>query len=75
MLCAPAAYFHIPIAPCHKPLLKFAFEGTAYQYTVLPFGVTLAPQTFTKCADAAFAPMRQAGIHILNYLDDWLNPV
>ncbi len=59
------AYFHIQIAPHHRRFLRFAFEGVAYQYTVLPFGLSLAPRTFTKC-------MRQMGIHILNYLDDWL---
>ncbi|KAL0183542.1 hypothetical protein M9458_019238, partial [Cirrhinus mrigala] len=54
------AYFHIQIALHHRRFLRFTFEGVAYQYTVLPFGLSLAPRTFTK------------GIRILNYLDDWL---
>ncbi len=66
------AYFHIQIAPHHRRFLRFAFEGVAYQYTVLPFGLSLAPRTFTKCVDAALSPLRQMGIRILNYLDDWL---
>ncbi|KAI2650071.1 Transposon Ty3-G Gag-Pol polyprotein [Labeo rohita] len=66
------AYFHIQIAPHHRRFLRFAFEGVAYQYTVLLFGLSLAPRTFTKCMDAALAPLRQRGIRILNYLDDWL---
>ncbi len=65
-------YFHIQIAPHHRRFLRFAFEGVAYQYTVLPFGLSLAPRTFTKCMDAAISPLRQMGIRILNYLDDWL---
>ncbi|MGL4480680.1 MAG: reverse transcriptase domain-containing protein [Aeromonas veronii] len=32
----------------------------------------LAPRTFTKCMDAALSPLRQMGIRVLNYLDDWL---
>ncbi len=28
--------------------------------------------TFTRCMDAAFSPLRQMRICILNYLDDWL---
>ncbi len=44
----------------------------AYQYTVLPFGLFLAPHTFTKCMDAALSLLRQLGISIFNYLDDWL---
>ncbi len=66
------AYIHIQIAPHHRRFLRFAFEGVAYQYTVLPFGLSLAPRTFTKCMDAALSPLRQMGIRILNYLDDWL---
>ncbi|XP_051756680.1 uncharacterized protein si:dkey-171c9.3 isoform X3 [Ctenopharyngodon idella] len=66
------AYFHIQIARHHRQLLRFAFEGIAYQYTVLPFGLSLAPCTFTKCMDAALSPLRQMGVRILNYLDDWL---
>lgn len=52
--------------------LRFAFEGQAYQYEVLPFGLSLSPHIFTKIAEAALAPLREVGIHILNYLDDWL---
>ncbi len=32
----------------------------------------LAPRMFTKCIDAALAPLRLQGFRILNYLDDWL---
>ncbi len=35
------AYFHIQIAPNHR---RIAFEGVAYQCTVLPFGLSLAPR-------------------------------
>lgn len=49
-----------------------AFEGVVYQHMVFPFGLSLAPQTFTMCMDVAFPPLRQKGICILNYLDDWL---
>ncbi len=41
------AFFHIQIAPHHRRFLRFAFEGMAYQYKVLPFGLSLAPRIFT----------------------------
>ncbi|KAL1269008.1 hypothetical protein QQF64_031297 [Cirrhinus molitorella] len=66
------AYFHISILPEHRKFLRFAFGGEAYQYRVLPFGLSLSPRTFTKCVDAALAPLRLQGIRILNYIDDWL---
>lgn len=45
--------FHIQVVPCHflRRFLKFAFEGIAYRFPVLPFGLSLAPRTFTKCID------------------------
>ena len=64
------------ILPCSDPpapqqFLRFAFEGTAYEYLVLPFGLSLAPRTFSKCVEAALAPLREKGVRILAYLDDW----
>ena len=50
------AYFHVAIHPDHRQFLRFAFEGIAYEYLVLPFGLSLAPRTFTKCVEAALAP-------------------
>ncbi len=64
------AYFHIQIVKRHRKFLRFAFEGKAYQYFVLPFGLALAPRTFTKCMDAALAQLWLQGVRILNYLDD-----
>ncbi|KAL0174316.1 hypothetical protein M9458_030284, partial [Cirrhinus mrigala] len=66
------AYFHVFILSRHRKFLRFAFRGEAYQYRVLPFGLALSPRTFTKCVDAALAPLQLQGIRILNYIDDWL---
>ncbi len=66
------AYFHVSILPRHRPFLRFAFEGRAYQYKVLPFRLSLSPRVFTKVAEAALVPLREQGVRILNYLDDWL---
>ncbi|KAL0181256.1 hypothetical protein M9458_023662, partial [Cirrhinus mrigala] len=66
------AYFHVSILPRHRPFLRFAFEGRAYQYKVLPFGLSLSPRLFTKLAEGALAPLWGQGIRILNYLDNWL---
>ncbi len=56
------AYFHIQVVHRHRRFLRFAFGGKAYQYKVLPFGLALAPRTFTKRreiwgVDGAFGSM------------------
>ncbi|XP_067305338.1 uncharacterized protein [Pseudorasbora parva] len=66
------AYFHISILPQHRQFLRFAFGGEAYQYRVLPLGLALSPRTFTKCVDVALAPLQLQGVHVLNYISDWL---
>ncbi|KAL0169952.1 hypothetical protein M9458_034548, partial [Cirrhinus mrigala] len=66
------AYFYVSILPRHRSFLRFAFEGRAYQYKVLPFSISLSPRVFTKVAEAALALLRELGIRILDYLDDWL---
>lgn len=65
-------YFHVPVHREHWKYVRFSFEGVAYEFKVLPFSLTLAPRTFTKCMDAVLAPIMSQGILVLNYLDDWL---
>lgn len=62
------AIFHVAIHPNHKHFLRFAFEGVAYEYPVLLFGLSLA---LCKCAEAPLAPFINKGLSILAYLDDW----
>lgn len=66
------AYFHVPICPDHRPFLRFAFQGQAYQFKVLPFGLSLSPRVFTRVVAAALSPLQTCGLKILPYLDDWL---
>ncbi len=58
--------------PATQAIPAFAFEGQAYQYKVLPFGLSLSPRVFTKVVEAALVPLREQGVRILNYLVDWL---
>ncbi len=53
------AYFHVSILPRHRPFLRFAFEGRAWQYRVLPFGLSLSPRVFTKVVEGALTPLRE----------------
>ncbi|XP_034567334.1 uncharacterized protein LOC117832353 [Notolabrus celidotus] len=65
------AYFNIAIYPSHRRFLKFAYQGKAYEYQVIPFGLALAPRVFTKCVEAALS-LRSSSIRIFSYIDDYL---
>ena len=42
------AYFQIPMHPSSQKLLRFTSEGTVYEFRVLCFGLSTAPQVFTR---------------------------
>ena len=42
------AYFSIPIDLAHCPFLRFQHRAVTYQFNCLPFGLSSAPQIFTK---------------------------
>ena len=66
------AYFQIPIHPSSRKLLRFTLEGTIYQFRALCFGLSTAPQVFTRVFTVVSAWAHSHGIRLLRYLDDWL---
>ena len=66
------AYFHIPIAPCHRHFLRFAWMGKVYAFKALPFGLAIAPLVFTKIMQAPLGHLHSRGIKVHAYLDDFL---
>ena len=66
------AYFQIPVHQSSRKLLRFLSEGTVYQFKALCFGLSTAPQVFTKVFAAVSAWAHSNGIRLLRDLDDWL---
>ena len=66
------AYFQIPIHGSSRKLLRFMSEGTVYQFKALCFGLSTAPQVFTRVFVAVSACAHSRGIRLLRYLDGWL---
>ena len=66
------AYFQIPIHGSSRKLLRFMSEGTVYQFKALCFGLSTAPQVFTRVFAAVSAWAHARDIRLLRYLDDWL---
>ena len=65
-------YFQIPVHQSLRKLLRFLSEGTVYQFKARCFGLSTAPQVFTKVFAAVSAWAHSHGIRLLWYLDDWL---
>lgn len=55
----------------HRKYLRCAFPGTTYVCMVLSLEISLSPQVFVKCTEAAIAPSRKQGIRVATYIN-WL---
>ena len=66
------AYMHIPIRQSHQRFLRFAVDNQVWQFRALPFGPTTAPRIFTKLVSVVVQYLRQQGVQIWTYLDDWI---
>ena len=66
------AYLQVPMHPESRKFLRFVAFGKVYQFKVLCFGLSTAPQVFTRVMAPVSAFLHQAGIRLRRYLDDWL---
>ena len=66
------AYLQVLIHPDSRKYLGFVAFGQVYQFKVLCFGLSTAPQVFTRVMAPVLTFLRRAGIRIRRYLDDWL---
>ena len=66
------AYFHVAVAPEHTKYLRFAYNGRAFEFLVLPFGLSTAPRVFTRIVRVIEAFLKIQGVDMHQYLDDWL---
>jgi hypothetical protein len=66
------AYFHVSIHPLDRKFLRFAVNGCVYQFRVLPMGLTSSPRIFTRVVKCVKQWVQKFGIHMYQYLDDWL---
>ena len=64
-------YFQIPIHPASCRFLRFTAGGKTWQFWVLCFGLSTAPQVFTCVMAPVSGFLHQLGIRMLRYLDDW----
>lgn len=66
------AFLHVPMDPRFFKWLRFMWNGQLYEFTTLPFGLTLSPWVFTKVLREVVAFLRSRGVRLAIYLDDIL---
>lgn len=66
------AFFYVPIHQSSRKFLRFCFDGNVYQLRAMCFGLSTAPQVFTRVLVPLAKLTHLAGFRILLYLDDWL---
>ena len=66
------AYLQVPVHPASRRFLRFMFRDTVYQFKALSFGLSTAPQVFTRVMATVSAILHSMGIRMRRYLDNWL---
>ena len=66
------AYLQVPVHPESRPFLRFVSKGHVFQFKALCFGLSTAPQVFSRVMAPVSAILHAMGIRMRRYLDDWL---
>ena len=65
-------YLQVPVHPKSRRSLRFVAHGRTYQFKALCFGLSSAPQVFTRVMAPVSAILHSLGVRMRRYLDDWL---
>ena len=66
------AYLQVPVHPDSRRFLRFVVQGRVYQFSALCFGLSTAPQVFSRVMAPVSAILHSWGIRMRRYLNDWL---
>ncbi|XP_068247823.1 uncharacterized protein [Palaemon carinicauda] len=66
------AYFQIPVHPSGRKFLRVRWGSQPLQFKTLFFGLSTAPQVFTRVFALVSVWAHKQGIRLTRYLDDWL---
>ena len=65
------ACLQVPVHPESRCYLRFCVGEEVWQFHALCFGLSTAPQAFTRVMAPISSIMHRHGFRILRYLDDW----
>ena len=66
------AYLQVPVHLESRPFLRFVANGQVYQFTALCFGLSTAPQVFSRVMAPVSAILHFWDIRMRRYLNNWL---
>ena len=66
------AYLQVPVHPESCPFLRVVSRGHVFQFKALCFGLSTAPQVFSRVMALVSAILHAMGIRMRRYLDNWL---
>ena len=66
------AYLQVPVHPDSRHFFRFVFRDHVFQFKALCFGLSTAPQVFTRVMAPVSAMLHSMGIRMRRYLYDWL---
>ena len=66
------AYYSVPLHPDAQPYLCWEYDGIIYRPTVIVFGVSPAPQVFTKIMRPWMSLCRSVRVKLMGMIDDYL---
>ena len=66
------AYLQIPIHPDSRKYLRVVALNQVFQFKALCFGLSMAPQVFTRVMAPVSVLLHRLGVRMCRYLDDWL---
>ena len=66
------AYIQVPAHPSSRRFLRFCVGESVFQFRALCFGLSTAPQVFTRVMAPVSSIMHRYRFQFLSYLDDWL---
>ncbi|XP_048489242.1 uncharacterized protein LOC105380262 isoform X1 [Plutella xylostella] len=72
------AYLLVPISPSDRRFLRFHYKAPnsstvyTYEFTAMPYGLSVAPRVFTKIMKEVITYLRKRGFKSVIYLDDIL---
>ena len=65
-------FLHVPVHEEHQTYLGMQWKGRMYMWMVLPFGLSSSPYFFAKTLRPVIQSLRQQGLRVMTYVDDFL---